>query len=451
MANIYVRSTDGSDANDGSGWSLAKATLAGAAAIDAPGDQIFVSQEHAHVIPGAANVSYALAGTPSDPVRILGVLDSAEPPTSMAPSYPYEQTTGTGNISISGSCYVSHMRFTAGDGTSGTPDISLNTTGGHVQIFDKCELRVNGIGVLTLGGQGVTGYLLTEIRESVLFFSSNQSSFVCHGDVTLRNVTLDPLSVPLAIFINQVGVSGRGGGSVLVEGCDLSALAVTSRLVPVSTTANAMRIIFRNCKLPPGWVGTLAGAGITTVGYRAEMWNCAPDGVDENFHLWIEDSAGTIRHETALVRDGGATDGDTPISWQMTASDVARFPSVVLRSPEIYVPNTDVGVSKTLTVEVLHDSATPLNDDEVWIEVQYLGVSGSPDSQFKDNAKANVLANASPQDSSSATWTTTGMSSPNTQKLSVDVTPEEKGVMIARVCFAKPGYTVYVDPKVEVS
>jgi hypothetical protein len=68
-----------------------------------------------------------------------------------------------------------------------------------------------------------------------------------------------------------------------------------------------------------------------------------------------------------------------------------------------------------------------------------------------DDAMADVLATAASQASSSATWTTTGMSNANKQQLSVTFTPQEKGLIIARVCVAKSSYTLYVDPELQVS
>ena len=43
------------------------------------------------------------------------------------------------------------------------------------------------------------------------------------------------------------------------------------------------------------------------------------------------------------------------------------------------------------------------------------------------------------------------MSNPNTQKLSVTITPQEAGYMQAKVYLAKASKTVYVDPKLTVT
>ncbi|MEK9809109.1 MAG: hypothetical protein VW362_01580, partial [Candidatus Nanopelagicales bacterium] len=139
------------------------------------------------------------------------------------------------------------------------------------------------------------------------------------------------------------------------------------------------------------------------------------------------------------------------LSWKMATTANAEYPAIILRSPEIAKWNETTGSSVTVTVDILHDSATALKDNEVWLEVEYLGTSGTPLALFTDDAVADVITTAADQTSSSATWTTTGMTNPNKQKLSVTFTPQEKGLIIARVCVAKASYTVYVDPELQIS
>lgn len=148
---------------------------------------------------------------------------------------------------------------------------------------------------------------------------------------------------------------------------------------------------------------------------------------------------------------GGASDGDTPISFKMVSNANAEYPHLTLDSQVIAVRNTATGTSKTGTVEILHDSATALKDDEIWLEAVYLGTSGVPLGSTVSDAKADVLATAANQTSSSETWTTTGMANPNKQKLSVTFTPQEKGNVAFVVRLAKASYTVYYCPKVTVS
>lgn len=154
--------------------------------------------------------------------------------------------------------------------------------------------------------------------------------------------------------------------------------------------------------------------------------------------------------ETTLVRTGGSSDGTTALSWKVVSDTTATFNRPFI-TPEIVQWNETTGSSVTATVEILRDSATNLTDAEVWLEVMYLGTSGYPLGTWISDCKADFLASEADQTTSSETWTTTGMSNPNEQKLSVSFTPQEKGFVHARVCVAKASATLYVCPKVTLS
>ena len=104
-----------------------------------------------------------------------------------------------------------------------------------------------------------------------------------------------------------------------------------------------------------------------------------------------------------------------------------------------------------MTCEILHDSVTNLQDDEVWLETEYLGTSGFPLSLFANDRAADILATPADQAASTETWTTTGLTNPNRQKLVTTQTPQEKGYYRCRVGLAKASYTVYACPKLSIS
>lgn len=104
----------------------------------------------------------------------------------------------------------------------------------------------------------------------------------------------------------------------------------------------------------------------------------------------------------------------------------------------------------TATIEVITDNVT-LTDGECWLEIQYLGTSGVPLGSFLSDAKADVLATAANQTTSSETWTTTGLTTPVKQYLRVTFTPQEKGFVHAVVKLAKASTTVYVCPKLALA
>ena len=153
MSNIFVRSTDGNDVDNGSTWALAKATLSGAAAIDAAGDTIFVSDNHAES--SIADQTIALAGTFTSPVRVICVDDAGDPasPTTTATTGTVTVTGASTDIIFTGNMYVRGLTFTAGSGTNATNTIQLGDTNGSSSAkirMDSCKLRLGGTGSSSL-------------------------------------------------------------------------------------------------------------------------------------------------------------------------------------------------------------------------------------------------------------------------------------------------------------
>lgn len=444
MANIYVRSTDGSDADSGSTWALAKATITGAAAIDAAGDTIYVSQSHAEST--AAAITFALAGTLTSPTKLLCGNDGAEPPTAVAATGSVT-TTGASNITITGVAYIEGLVFSAGSGSASIYGIVQASADGNYQSYKNCQFIVVGThtnGSVTVGsGSSAVESSVRWDNCDVKFAAAGQSikptqcRFHWQGGSLLSGGT-SPTNL-IAVQADQL--------DILVENVDLSNASAGINLFSPGT-AGAGKAVIRNCKLPASWSGSLGSP--TAFNTRLEMHNC--DATDTNYRLWVEDYAGSIKSETTVVCTGGASDGTTPFSFKMATSSAAEYPAVLLESIELpAIWNDTTGSSKTVTVEFVHDSVTNLTDAEIWLEVSYLGTAGVPLGTIINDAKADVLATAADQADSSAAWTTTGLTNPNTQKLSVTFTPEEKGYLQAKVIMAKASYTAYIDPRLTVS
>lgn len=447
MTDRYLRSTDGNDADNGSTWALAKATLAGLAAIDAAGDTLFVSQAHSEDTAGAVTID--LAGTLASPTRLLCANDGAEPPTALATGGQIA-TTGSYNITVYGCAYIYGLTFRAAAvGSGSNANIFMTYAAGSIMKMERCffYLAANHSTPRIFFNHITTAYanILTKLKDCTFRFSNvGQRIHLTHA-VEIRGGGLHASSSAVTAVFN---LNGARSNELLVDGFDMSAMSSSGNIFDL-TDQNPAKLVVRNSKLPASWSGSLVSTA-PFAGLRVEMFNC--DSADTNYRLWIEDYCGSIKHETTLVKTGGASDGDTPLSWKMAASTNAKYPLHVLRSPEIFSERiTAVGGPKTITVDVLRDSATNLKDDEIWLEVQYLGTPGYPLSLFSDDCKADVLAAGADQAASSATWTTTGMANPNKQKLEVTFTPEEKGVAIVTVCMAKASTTVYVDPVAQVS
>lgn len=447
MANIYVRSTDGNNVDSGATWALAKATISGADATpDAAGDTIWLSQNHAESTAG--NVSISLAGTRASPSRVLCGNDAAEPPTALAATATIT-TTASGYFVGNGNFYAYGITIQAGD-SANTSSVNLATNGGEYQVWDTSKFRVvanssgNAINVGN-GGSFVQGAKVIWNNCSVRFANSGNRISVTNADLRWNGGSVESGGTsPTSLF---TATSNQRSAQVIVSGVDLSNLSSTAKLVETGS-GQSYSFVFRDCKLPASWTGSLCSSA-ASVGSRFEMYNCDSSGT--NYRLWIEDYAGSIKHETTIVRTSGASDGTTSLAWKMASSADAEFPTIVLYSPDIQLWNDTTAASKTLTVEIVHDSVTALNDDEVWLEVMYLGSSASPLGTWITDAKADVLATAAAQTGSGVTWTTTGLTNPNKQALSVTFTPNMKGPYVCRVALAKASKTIYVDPLVTVA
>lgn len=439
MADRYVRSTDGSDADGGSTWALAKATLTGVAAIDTAGDSLYVSDNHAESTAGA--VTLAFAGTLASPTRLLCVDDSAEPPTALATTATVT-STGSNNMTISGSVYVYGIAFICAQ------VLTLNSGSASTrQTYDNCKFSLTASGssgnFWTASGDNAT--FSTELRNCTLNFNHASNYTVLAGDTQIIGGSFAGTgSTPTNVFRFR---SDRTHGRAVIDGLDFSALASTVNLFTGGTTSiTACRAVLRNCKLPASWSGSLLSAAPGAPGQRYEMWNC--DSTDTNYRIWIEDYAGSIKQSSAVYKD--AFSGGTEHSYVFSSTANAEYPLILLYGPDFFADNATTGSSVTATVEIVTDNVT-LKDDECWLEVMYMGASGVPLGTWVSDCKADVMATAANQATSTESWTTTGLGTPVKQKLSVTFTPQEAGYVIGRVVLAKASTTVYVDPQLTLS
>lgn len=436
MANRYVRSTDGSDADNGTTWALAKATLAGGLSVCSAGDRLFVSQVHAE--PSGSNLTSP--GTLAAPVLVICGNDAAAPPTAVATS-----ASVTGGVTFSNTLYVYGLSFVS----AGYCYFQQGSSA--VQRFESCKFETTNLGSaggFYVGGNNAT-YFTEFINCTFKWAHANNITNMAGYTRIVGGGAAAGSATPNYCF----GLFGdRSAADIDITGFDFSSLGSTVNIFTVG--GGSGRLTVRDSKLPASWAGALVTGTIPCKGQRFEMFNC--DGADTNYRLWIEDYAGSVKQETTIVMSGGASDGTTALAWRMATSANAEFPVIVLESPEIVIWNDAVGASKTATVEIVHDSqgagsGAAFQDDEIWLELVHLGTSGFPLGARLTDCKADVLAAAANQASSSVTWTTTGLTTPVKQKLTVTFTPQEKGFVIAKVCIAKASAVVYVDPALTVA
>ena len=234
---------------------------------------------------------------------------------------------------------------------------------------------------------------------------------------------------------------------IFVEDVDLTAVGAGT-LVNVTVAPN-VHGVFSRCKLPSNLTAKVSA--FENQGYS---------GVIKFHHCSYGDGAwGSSEHtaegrteaSSTVYRSNGASDGTTSIGWKIVTTAALTENMYPHYSPDISFWQE---VAEEITVEMhgIIDSATNLQDDEVWLEVSYREDSTSGLGTFKTTKKFPPFETASDLPTSTETWNGTGgMSNPNKFKLSATFTPAAAGPVNARVGVGKPSTTLYVCPKLGIS
>lgn len=411
-------------------WTYATIFLKYAGVAVSANDTIYVSNNHAESV-GAAYVC-----SPAAAVNVICANDGAAPPTAVATTATVTTTGGSSITCAQSASYFYGLTFICGSGSSSTCSIAVAGT------YEQCSFQ--NASTFAGGGVGASSATSTWINCSIKFGHASQS-VNGSGILTWTGGSL------LAGGTSPTAIFTQPAASCLIEDVDFSNASAGVNLTAAG--GNAQSVIIRNVKLPTSWSGALNSStpGSTASNGIFSMQNV--DNAGTNYRLGYQNTNGSIVQDTSIYNNAGANNGTTHLSWKLVSNaSAALFPAKYLITPEIVGWNTITGSSINARVEVVHDSATALNNDEIWLEVSYLGTSGAPLGTLITNAKADVLASAGAQPTSTATWTGTGgFSNPNKQYLQVSFVPQIAGFIHARVKLCKATKTVYVDPKVTLS
>lgn len=444
MAIKYLK---GGGAGDGNSWAGAYTDFVTALAALSPGDTLYIA--HGYDQSYTATQVFLCPGTLAAPVNILCVDDASEPPTALedgSVGFAHIYTTGSFSISIRGVAYIYGVNFTSNAGVTTTVASVLlsSLTDSPVLTLEKCTLGnlSNNTGASitfgnSVGGTGNKPATVTLIDCAVKFRSSGGVLQVGNAKLFSRGLIIDTSVNTMGSFITSSNTTIQSYAEI--EGSDLT--GITDQVVEDTSGLHTFKFI--NCKIPE--ISDINSA-TQTAGADLYFYNCDSGGT--NYRFRSLKASGVVRDETTIVRTNGATDGTTPISWRLESSALAGF-SFPLEAPRISGWN-DGTSAITLTAQIITDNVT-LTDEECWIEVSYLGSAMSPQATIVSDRKADILATAANQPTSAATWTTTGLTTPVKQALSVTFTPAQKGPWQAKIMLAKPNTTIYVCPKIEVS
>lgn len=444
MADIYLRSTDGLDADGGTTWALAKATLAAALTTAGASGRVFMSDNHAETAAAALTETSSGAAGTTTAVICSDDAGSPEPPTALATTGTVSNT-GANNISFNGhaACYGFTVNLSSG-GTAAA--MNFTSTSSWHWLFRSCAIvlrSTSSTNRLVAGGtsasnqEGLLELYATDLQLNATAQALNPGAPVkwYGGTLTLGTAPTGGLIKPLA------------GTSTLFEarGVDLANLGANA-LMEVGQGATGGYVDFFNCKVGATFglsnlsTGTYDGPGHA----RVRVHNCA--GADtEHVPLMEKCGEGTIEATPGTARVGGASDlSATRFAHRMVSTSAVNF-YAPLYSPRYMVPVFQIGSSLTLTVELVHDSVTALKDDDIFVEIEYQGTSTRPQSVFANTRRA-IFGTGAAYSSSSVTWDSFGFANENKQKMTVSFTPQEVGILYIRVALIKASYTVIIDP-----
>lgn len=425
---------------DGSSWANAYTTLQ--AVLTAQGVQptrIFVASDHSELV--SANLTF-----PAVAAALYQLIScdrtSGFPPTVEQSGASIGSTNST-NLTLQNSFYSKGVFWRAGDNSAGTRNLAIDCSASNnlVRIVGGgIDLKNTGAGSRVVFGTVATSRNTRFIFENaeIRFGSAGQGFNIQQAAISIKDGALAGSAI--TEFIKAIS---SVAANVEVTGVDMSSAAASMNLVVSGSQGNG-QIKFDKCKMPASWTGSVMATPPAQGALRVTAVNV--DSASTNYRMQAVGFNGSMRQETTIVRTGGATDGATPVSWRMETG-LQYYPLTSFESLPIEVWNATVGSPITVTAQVLTDGVT-LTDADAWIEVGYFDQSGNPLGAIVSDEKPNQLAASADQASSSESWTTTGITTPIKQQLSVTFTPQKAGTIRAVVKLARSNTVMYVCPKV---
>jgi hypothetical protein len=413
------------------------------------GNTIYIGDNHAESQATAITITPAL--TTATMSRIICHNHSGSyPPTSVATGATIS-TTAAVNLTFNptnGGIYLYGITFIGGVGQSSSGSIIMGPSGAFY-YFDNCVFKLattSAAALLQVNSLGLGGVVLWN-NCTVSFAAAGQSIDVGTTNFTWQNtgqILVSGSSVPTSLFNWSAG--GRLS-NVTLEALDLS--QITGGLLGGAQSSEMSNWVVKDCKL------------------NASMSAPAPAALAQVIQMVRSDSGATgyksARYqyegaettETAITRVGGASD---PTGQAQSRKIVTTANSQWLRpfKAEPYaIWNPTTGANVTVTVCGTVNAGALPNNDDIWLEVEYLGSSGSPLGTIVTTTKANLLTANAAIASDGSTWNGGGSGAGwSPFKLTTTLSapqPGMAGYINARVRAAKASMTYYIDPKVTLT
>lgn len=459
-ATFYLSSVDGSDADNGTTWALAKANLctAGGALSVATttGDIIYVDSAHAEAPATAITCNVASAGLH---ITIISVNRNAMATGHNGWLAGASITVGANGQAMSfltttaGRVYMYGITLSGNNGSNAANDVTIfgDATDGLVQEFtcDTCVISVPGsaagaqltIGMASDGNQSDNRFLCYNCTLKPHNNTGAAPILIRSIDAMFSNLTITYNTAEPTTLFEATTTIGRCRGGLRIVDSDISGYEAAGNYFDVSNFS--CPILLRNVKTS-ATPGIATGTWATNYGSLTQV---NVDSGDTHNVFSFQNRLGVLTTNSSIYHDTGSQFDGSGVSWQVVtnATTSAAEPFEV----PVFM-RWSAATSTTLGIRFIRDNATGLTNNNIWATFEYLDSASFPNGTFVSIRTATPFDDASPTTwaSDSDTWTGTGgFSNANKQKMETSaLTPAETSVLRGRVFVAAASTTVYIDP-----
>ena len=379
-------------------WKAPHAALENAFAWGAAGDNFYVSHDHAQT--RATALTLTSPGTDAAPCNVTCV--NATTGSSLPPVSADLRTTGTisttGASNVTPGGIIGEMYGLSIQVGSAANTANIVAAAGFICKFKSCVINLNNTGSSTIAWDTTQSQGRIEFDNTpVVFGAVGQSMSVSSKFIWKNTVSAVQGTIPTTLFTEVII---RARDLVLLERVDLTAMVSGKTIVGVMTRPS--KFILKDCSLAAGV--TIAAASTTFL--SAETYVARSDASGTNYREEKYSFLGNHVAETVIIKTGGASNGTTGLSRKITVVVSAKWP-VPFEMVPLAIWNDTTAANVTVTVEGLQDPRTSTvlpNNDDIWMEIGYLGSASSTLGTGNTGTKADRLAAGTALTASTQAW-----------------------------------------------
>lgn len=420
------------------GWSAPAGNLVTLSATVVPraaaGDRVFVSSDHSESIVVSSLIFGVAAGWGA--ISIISVNRAGTVPPGAADVLPGAVVTRSAvsnNFEAMTPVFYQGITFNLGASVN-----YFNAGYTKSYYFKDCAFVMANASVSKLTGNNPRDVTFDNTTYQVTNAASVMEGGQYSGNFTWLNTPSAIPGTPPTTLLN----SGSGaGGQFTLRGVDLS--AITGTLVAAGASDAPIRVLLDECRIAAGVTRMYTPAAGAAAGDLVELVNCfnGTNVVNERYR-----AAGALTTDRTTTMSNGAIDATGAFSFKLVSSSRSDRFVEALDTFFFDLEYPTIGVSKTATVEII--SSGTLNNNDVFLTLEYLGTAGSTLAKYASSKPSSLSSTALP--TSSVTWNSPP-ATPVKQYLQVTFTPQTAGRMRGRVHLGKPSTTIWVNPQIVIA